>query len=94
MFAFTTNSFSDKIYLKTNGDIRMKIATDRLVRQHMAYLKASENSAKELSLYDTIYDHMFYYFNSVLKMSESESMAVVDDFRTDSVLAAALDERE
>jgi len=60
--------------LKTTAD---------LVRQHKAYLQAHPNSAAELNQFETLYDHMFYYFTDKLGMTDDEATAVVKDFYAD-----------
>lgn len=61
----------------------MLINTDMLVRQHMAYLRTLDDAAAELNQFETLYDHMFFYFTEKLEMSHDEARKVVNDFISD-----------
>jgi hypothetical protein len=65
----------------------MLIETDMLVRQHMAYLKTLERSKDELDKFDTLYDHMFYYFHCILKMTSEKAEMHAKDFYIDAMMA-------
>jgi|GEM_PF-6507723 len=65
----------------------MNRTTEFLVRRHIEYAK---DRAEEVRLYDTIYDHMLYYFTHVLSIERDKAIAFIDDFRSDYILETAL----
>lgn len=58
----------------------MRIETSHLVKQHLEYCKQHPT---ELQKHDNVYDHMFYYFTSVLGMLPDTAQGIVDDFKSD-----------
>lgn len=58
----------------------MKPVTEKLVKQHQHYLSDNSN---ELKKYDSIYDHMLYYFTSVLGIEEQQALQYIQDFKSD-----------
>jgi hypothetical protein len=58
----------------------MNITANTLVKQHLAY--ASEHP-EELKRFETISDHMIYYFCSVLGLSEFKAHRVLAEFGHD-----------
>lgn len=58
----------------------MKAVTEKLIKQHQHYLSVNSN---ELRNYDSIYDHMLYYFTSVLGIDEQQALHTIQDFKSD-----------
>jgi hypothetical protein len=56
-----------------------------LVSQHMAYAIANPN---EIRQFETLSDHMVYYFVSVIGMSAHSARAYVDDFFSQTTFSA------
>ncbi|WP_374019030.1 hypothetical protein ABU162_04585 [Paenibacillus thiaminolyticus] len=65
----------------------MQASTDMLVRQHVAYLNSLIEPRVEMDKFETLYDHMFYYFHDVLSIPAHEAAAVVTDFYADAMRA-------
>lgn len=58
----------------------MKAVTEKLIKQHQSFLSDNPN---ELSNYGSIYEHMLYYFTSVLGIDEQQALYTIQDFKSD-----------
>ncbi|MBA2943936.1 hypothetical protein HZF08_37325 [Paenibacillus sp. CGMCC 1.16610] len=58
----------------------MKAVTEKLIKQHQHY---SSDNPSELKDYGSIYDHMLYYFTSVLGIDEQQALYTIQDFKSD-----------
>lgn len=61
----------------------MQSIMDKLVRQHMTYLLSLDNITTELDRFETLNDHMLYYFTSVLKVEANEAIQAINHFLSD-----------
>jgi hypothetical protein len=52
-----------------------------LVSQHMAY---AIKHPEEIEQYDSIYDHMLYFFTAIIGMAEDLAIKHIDDFFSDT----------
>lgn len=70
----------------------MERSTDYYVKLHSSYLSnlSAEKRVEELEKYDTIYDHM-YSFLLGLELTLEKAVAVIDDFRSDMMIAGVRD---
>jgi hypothetical protein len=66
--------------MRYSGELLMKISADSLVRQHLAYASAHP---EELKQFNTIFDHMVFYFCSVHGLSKNDALRVLDEFGSD-----------
>lgn len=58
----------------------MKPATENLVKKHQVYLSDNLN---ELENYGTIYEHMLFYFTSILGIDEQQALQCIIDLKAD-----------
>ncbi|AWC33278.1 MULTISPECIES: hypothetical protein [Bacillus cereus group] len=66
----------------------MKQSTSHFVQMHKNWLMSldQEEKATELKC-DTIFDSMHFFFTNHLELTNEHSLSIIDDFRTDSVIA-------
>ncbi|RXZ84021.1 hypothetical protein EBB07_02665 [Paenibacillaceae bacterium] len=53
--------------------------TDAFIKRHWAYLK---NHPEEIQQYDSIYEHMLYYFTNKLGAPTNEAHEHIAEFRS------------
>lgn len=59
----------------------MRSETSMLVQQHMAYLQADEKHVAEMRQFETLYDHMQFFFTTKLGLLPDTAQGIVDDFK-------------
>lgn len=58
----------------------MKPVTEKLVEKHQKFVSDNPN---ELENYGTVYEHMLYYFTSILGIDEQQALQCIIDLKTD-----------
>lgn len=61
----------------------MRAETSMLAKQHMEYINQDPKNAAEMRSFDTVYDHMFYYFTAVLGILPDTARGIIEDFEMD-----------
>ncbi|MDR6879035.1 hypothetical protein [Bacillus sp. 3255] len=58
----------------------MKPVTEKLIKQHQQHLS---DNPHELQNYSSVYEHMLYYFTTILGMDEQQAWQHIQDFKSD-----------